>query len=115
MARHGRLSTVNRQQESPMSVGTRRYAHFIDGEQVEDPQAEAIAVLAPATGQEIAQVPSGSAETVDRAVTAADRAFKTWGRTPPGARAELLLALADVLAANSDELTDLESLNVGKV
>jgi 1-pyrroline dehydrogenase len=97
-----------------MSVGTQRYAHFIGGERVEDSEAEAIAVLAPATGQEIASIPSGTPATVERAVAAAEGAFKTWGRQTPGARAELLLALADVLAANIDELTDLESLNVGK-
>ena len=57
-----------------MSVGMQRCAHFIGGERFEDPEAEAIAILASATGQEIARIPGDSAATVDRAVTAAERA-----------------------------------------
>ncbi|MET0475411.1 MAG: gamma-aminobutyraldehyde dehydrogenase [Mycobacterium sp.] len=71
-------------------------------------------VLDPATGTQIATVPLGSADDVDRAVTAADEAFDGWAATTPGQRAELLLKLAERLEAHSEEFAQLESRNVGK-
>jgi 1-pyrroline dehydrogenase len=71
-------------------------------------------VLNPATGETLAEVPDGGEADVARAVTAAEAARRDWGRRPPGERAGVLLALADLLAAHGDELASLESANVGK-
>ncbi len=51
---------------------------------------------------------------VDRAVEAAKAALPEWLETTPGERAELLLKLADAIDANTEELAQLESQNVGK-
>src|SRR2546423_7894712 len=71
-------------------------------------------VVNPATGDVIAEVPSATAEDVDRAVQAAKKALVEWRETTPGERAELLLKLADAIDEHADELAELESRNVGK-
>ena len=73
-----------------------------------------IQVLNPATGGLLAEVPAGTATDVDAAVLRAEGARRDWGRRPPGERAGVLLALADLLDAHRDELAALESANVGK-
>jgi 1-pyrroline dehydrogenase len=71
-------------------------------------------VVNPATGETIAQVPSGTQADVDRAVQAAKDALPDWLETTPGERAEALLKLADLIDEHTDELAELESVNVGK-
>ena len=71
-------------------------------------------VLNPATGEVIAQVPAGTADDVDAAVEKAKQALPEWLDSTPAERAEVLLALADILDANTDELAEIESRNVGK-
>src|SRR5262245_47383973 len=71
-------------------------------------------VLKPATGEAIAEVPRSGADDVERAVEAARKALPGWLDTTPKDRMELLLKLADAIDENADELTRLESLNVGK-
>ena len=51
-------------------------------------------VLNPATEEQIAEVPAGSAEDADLAVEAAKRAFPAWRAVAPGDRARLLRRLA---------------------
>src|SRR5580765_4786074 len=71
-------------------------------------------VLNPATGEVIAQVLEGTAADVDAAVETAKVALPDWLDSTPAERAELLLKLADILDANTDELAEIESRNVGK-
>src|SRR3954464_7275643 len=87
--------------------------NFIDGALV-DAEGEAEAVLNPATGEELARAPLSTRADVDRAVGAARRAFEGWSRTTPAERQAALLALAQVIEDNADELADLEARNAGK-
>src|SRR4051794_5391899 len=87
--------------------------NFIDGEFVAAAADEADEVVNPATGAVLAQAPRSSAEDVERAVSAAARAFETWSRTTPGERSLALLRLADALEAHGDELAELEARNAG--
>jgi aminobutyraldehyde dehydrogenase len=75
---------------------------------------EALSVVNPATGDDIAQVAEASAAQVEAAVRSADEAFETYSQTPPSERAALLLQIADLIEAHQDELAELESLDVGK-
>jgi aminobutyraldehyde dehydrogenase len=79
-----------------------------------DGDGESLPILDPATGGEIARVAEASDEQVVAAALAAEQAFETFSRTTPAERAALLLRVADVLEANSQELAELESLDVGK-
>ncbi len=87
---------------------------FIGGEFVDSSSGETMEVLNPATGEVIAEVPSGTAEDVERAVAAAKTAWGEWRHKTPKDRMELLLKLADVIDDNAEELARLESKNVGK-
>ena len=97
-----------------MSVSITKHKNFIGGEWVDSASGETMEVLNPATGEGIAEVPSSGAEDVERAVVAARKALPEWLDKTPKDRMELLLKLADLIDEHADELTRLESLNVGK-
>ena len=86
---------------------------LINGELVSG-EGEALAIHDPATGAEIAHVPEASAAQIDAAMRGAEEAFDRYARTTPAERAALLLAIAEVVEANAEELAGLESLDVGK-
>jgi len=89
---------------------------FIDGKYVDAASGKTFATVNPATGQELAQVAACAAEDVDRAVTAARRAFEagSWSRMAPRERKKILLKFADLIEANLGELALLETLDCGK-
>jgi acyl-CoA reductase-like NAD-dependent aldehyde dehydrogenase len=62
----------------------------------------------------LAEVPRAGVEEVDAAVGAARAALPTWRALAPGARAGLLRALAENIAAHHEELSVLEARNAGK-
>ncbi|MEU9117052.1 aldehyde dehydrogenase family protein [Streptomyces sp. NPDC048483] len=93
-----------------MSVQDR---HYIAGAWTQPAGPGAIDVVDPATEQVIARIPAGTASDVDRAVTAARRAFETWSATPVEERSRCLQAIADGLAARADEIASLISREVG--
>jgi 1-pyrroline dehydrogenase len=97
-----------------VSVAVSRYQNFVGGEWVDAAEGGTMDVVNPATGETIAQVPSGTQADVDRAVQAAKDALPDWLETTPGERAEALLKLADLIDEHTDELAQLESQNVGK-
>ncbi|HET7854902.1 MAG TPA: gamma-aminobutyraldehyde dehydrogenase [Gaiellaceae bacterium] len=97
-----------------MSVTVSHYQNFVGGKWVDAAEGETAEILNPATGETIAEVPQGSQADVDRAVEAATTALAEWLETTPGERAEALLKLADAIDANTEELAQLESQNVGK-
>jgi 1-pyrroline dehydrogenase len=97
-----------------MSVTVARYQNFVGGKWVDAAEGATAKILNPATGETIGEVPQGSEADVDRAVEAAKAALSDWLETTPGERAEMLLKLADAIDANTEELAQLESQNVGK-
>ncbi len=96
-----------------MSVTVQQHKNFIAGEWVES-DGGTMEVLNPATGEVIAEVQRSTEADVDRAVAAAKAALPEWLDKTPKDRMELLLKLADVIDDNAEELTKLESTNVGK-
>ncbi|WP_337056377.1 gamma-aminobutyraldehyde dehydrogenase [Pseudomonas sp. USHLN015] len=77
-------------------------------------EGAAQAVLNPARGTTLVDIPEASEAQVDAAVRAADAAFDAWSQTPPKDRSTLLLKLADRIDAGAEELARLESDNCGK-
>ncbi len=71
-------------------------------------------ILDPATGRSIAEVAEASAQQVNAAVAAADKAAAAWAQTVPKDRATLLLKLADRIEADGQAFAKLESDNTGK-
>src|SRR3954454_7967365 len=97
-----------------MSTTATQYKILIGGEFADAASGETMEVIAPATGETIAEVPRCGAEDVDRAVEAAQAAAPEWLEKTPKERSELLHKLADVLDEHTEELAQLESVNVGK-
>ena len=97
-----------------MSATATELKNFVGGQWVDAVDGGTMDVSNPATGEVIARVPRGTAADVERAVEAARRALPDWLDATPKERSELLLALAQVLDDNAEELAQLESANVGK-
>ena len=89
---------------------------LIGADWVEAADGAQLDVRNPATGETFARVPAGKAADVDRAVRAARAAFEDgpWPALSPAQRERLLLALADRVEANAQELAEIESLDNGK-
>nr|AAZ79356.1 aldehyde dehydrogenase [Vitis pseudoreticulata] len=70
----------------------------------------------PRTGEVIANVAEGDAEDINRAVSAARKAFDEgpWPRMSPYERSRILLRFADLAEKHNDELAALETWNNGK-
>ncbi|HSL56518.1 MAG TPA: gamma-aminobutyraldehyde dehydrogenase [Acidimicrobiales bacterium] len=90
------------------------HLNYIDGQWTEARDGATDEVLNPATGEVIATVPSSGASDVEAAVAAASRAFDAWGAATPRTRSEALHKIADLIEDNVDELSALETQNVGK-
>ena len=98
-----------------MSTTLRKHEMFIGGEWTPGAGGDAQEIVNPATGKVIAHVPKGTEQDVERAVNAARKAFDAgWSDSTPRDRSERLLRLADAIEAAGDELSQIESENVGK-
>jgi aldehyde dehydrogenase (NAD+) len=86
---------------------------YIDGDWVDSTGDGQIAVENPATEQVISEVPRGTPEDVDAAVSAARRASPAWAATPVMERARLLSALRDALAARQDDIARVITAEMG--
>ena len=89
-------------------------AFLIDGEWTTEGDAGAFAVRNPATGVELARVPTADAAVVERAVAAARRAFPAWRDGGPYKRAALLRRLASVVDARRDAIARVLTAEQGK-
>lgn len=69
----------------------------------------------PATGQLVREIPTDDAAAVDRKLTAAAAAFRTWRATSFHQRAELMRAVAATLRARIDALASLMTEEMGKI
>ena len=89
---------------------------LIDGQWVDG--AKTFDTVNPATGEVLTQVIEASAADVDRAVSAARRAFDDksgpWRKMSASERGRLVWRLADLIEQHIDELAELETLDNGK-
>ena len=86
---------------------------YIDGAWVPSSGSDTIEVVNPSTEQVIAAVPAGTPADVDRAVAAAKAAFQTWGFTSKDERGKYVQAIAEGLAARSQEIAEVISSELG--
>ena len=88
--------------------------HFIGGEEYAPIAEEAIDVFSSIDGSSIGAVPSASPETVNRAVSIAAEAFKSWSTTPVKERVQVLFRFKTLLEQNIIELSELIHRENGK-
>jgi succinate-semialdehyde dehydrogenase / glutarate-semialdehyde dehydrogenase len=86
---------------------------FIDGKWVNG--SGKLPVTDPSNESVIAEVQTaGDAECL-AAIDAADKAFKTWSKTAPRVRAEILRKAFEIMVAEADQLAKIVSMENGKV
>ena len=88
--------------------------NFIGGTWSAHSAAGGDSVIDPATGEAYDEVTASTAEDVAAAVAAAAAAFPAWAEATPADRSGALLALADRIEHDADNLVAVESRNVGK-
>ena len=86
--------------------GLVNYQMLINGQWVDAADGGCFESINPSTGKAWASVPEATADDVDSAVKAADRAMYEgpWARMTPTERGKCLLTLADLLADKSEDL-----------
>lgn len=89
---------------------------FIDGTYCDAASGAVFDVIDPANRQVFAQVARGGAQDIDRAVSAARRAFDEgpWPRMTGADRGAVLRRMGDVIAARREELARIEVQDNGK-
>jgi len=98
-----------------MSTAIPTYDLYIDGTFVSGSAGDRFPSINPSTGKTWATVPFADSDMVDRAVTAANRAFKTWSHTSPKQRAKLVRELSARLAEAADDVARIETIDTGKL
>jgi aminomuconate-semialdehyde/2-hydroxymuconate-6-semialdehyde dehydrogenase len=88
--------------------------NFIDGQFVEPIGGKYLDNIEPATGKPYSQVPDSDERDVESAVTAAEKAFPPWSKTPAADRSRLLLRIADLIERDLEKLARAESIDTGK-
>jgi succinate-semialdehyde dehydrogenase / glutarate-semialdehyde dehydrogenase len=87
---------------------------YLDGRWVDADSGETFAVLDPATGETIADVPRMGAAETRRAIAAAERALPEWKHRPAKERARVLRRIADLMLERQEELAALLVTEQGK-
>jgi malonate-semialdehyde dehydrogenase (acetylating)/methylmalonate-semialdehyde dehydrogenase len=87
---------------------------LINGELVESKTSQWRDVVNPATQDVLARVPFATTEEMNAAVACAAEAFKTWRKTPIGARARIFLKYQQLIRENMKELAALLTAEQGK-
>lgn len=87
--------------------------HYYDGAWQVPGSSDTVAVISSATEAEVARVPRGTADDVDRAVTAARRGFEAWSRVPVEDRAQWLEKLAAAMKTRVPQLAEAIAHEVG--
>ena len=91
-----------------------RHQLLIDGKWVDAQSGKTFESLNPATGDVLTLVAEGDAADVDLAVAAARRAFTgPWSKMKPYERQAILLKLADLVERHIEELSTLDTLDMG--
>ncbi|MFC0667733.1 CoA-acylating methylmalonate-semialdehyde dehydrogenase [Azotobacter chroococcum] len=87
---------------------------LIDGRFVESTTPHWRDVVNPATQQVLARVPFATAEEMHAAVASAHQAFKSWRKTPIGARARIFLKYQQLIREHLKELAAILTAEQGK-
>ena len=95
----------------------KHYKMLIDGDWVGASDGAAFESVNPTTGKVWAMIPEATADDVDRAVRAADRAFHhdPWPAMTATQRGQCLRRLADLLLEKSEDFGTIETIDTGKV
>jgi betaine-aldehyde dehydrogenase len=104
--------TIAEQRASAIGADAPTHGSWVDG-RFEDPGGDLIEVRDPATWRVIGRIQDAGEAGVDRAVTAAERAFPAWAKTPARDRAAAVAELAKRIGEKAEEIAQLDALDTG--
>src|ERR687888_918975 len=88
----------------------RKYQLFIDGQWVDSESGKTFKTPNPATGDTLAEVAEADKTDIDKAVTAARRAFEgKWSKMSARDRGRLLYKLSQLIERDAAQLAELET------
>ncbi|HET7548576.1 MAG TPA: NAD-dependent succinate-semialdehyde dehydrogenase [Usitatibacter sp.] len=87
---------------------------YIDGEFLKGGGRREQEIRNPATGEVIGKLPHASKEDLDRALAAAQKAFRSWRRSSPVERSRILRKVAELSRARAQEIGRNITLDEGK-
>ncbi|MFC4025711.1 aldehyde dehydrogenase family protein [Oceanobacillus longus] len=96
-----------------LSMEVQKLKNYVDGKWMNVNKSKA--VINPATGMEIVQVPLSDSDTVNAAVRAAGKAQKKWALVPAPQRAEVLYRVGYLMKERKERLSQLLTMENGKV
>jgi malonate-semialdehyde dehydrogenase (acetylating) / methylmalonate-semialdehyde dehydrogenase len=88
--------------------------NYVQGEWQQSAAVESLAVINPATGEELGRTPLSPAAEVDAAVQAARRAFPGWRRVPVTERIQYLFKLKGLLEDQFEDIARTITMECGK-
>jgi aldehyde dehydrogenase (NAD+) len=92
------------------------YKLYIDGKWINSESRETFPSLNPANPKDVVgRFQLGNEDDVNKAVDAAERAFKKWSETPAPKRGQILFRAAQILREKKEELARLLTREMGKV
>ncbi len=94
--------------------GREGLSHVIGGEHLPASSGATFTTESPVDGSTIASVPRGDSRDIDRAATAAQRAFPAWRALSGADRRELLHAIADAVESRAEEIAVMEGWDAGQ-
>jgi len=92
----------------------KRYELFINGEFKAPVEGKYFNTINPANHEVISEVAEASAADVDKAVIAAEKAFKKWSSLPGKERGKFIFRIARLIQERAREFAVIESLDGGK-
>jgi len=98
-----------------MPASAASYGLFIGGKWIEPTGSKRFESVNPATREAVGSFVQGTAADADRAVGAAQAAFRAWKEVPAPKRGEILLDVARLMKRSKEELGRLVSTEMGKV
>ena len=91
-----------------------RLQNYIDGQFAAPANGAYLPNVAPATGEVYGEIPDSGAEDVERAITAAKKAFAMWSNLTAAERSAHMLRVSQRIEERLDELAAAESKDNGK-
>ncbi|MGI2327842.1 aldehyde dehydrogenase family protein [Planococcus sp. YIM B11945] len=89
--------------------------NYVNGSWQDAPAANYAAVINPANGKELAQVPLSTQADVDAAAQAAKAAQKKWAKVPAPKRADYLYEIGRLMKQKKEQLAQVLTKEMGKV
>lgn len=94
---------------------TSHFQNYIDGQWVDSVTGKTYTRNNPATGEQVAEYTSSNAADVEKAVTAAKKAFETWRLFPAPKRGEILYRVGQIMLDKKEQFAREMTEEMGKV